>query len=97
MSNAADIKEIRSTSDVYTMTRDEIGRAREARLSELADRLSAVVDEHKMLLAEVSQCATELEEAANIIRPHLPGMASLFDAAAKRASDSFAKATGASC
>lgn len=35
--------------------------------------------------AEVRQCALELQEAANLLRRNLPAVASLYEAAAKRA------------
>lgn len=36
------------------------------------------------MLAELRQCQTELEEAANLLEPRLPGMASIYRIAAKR-------------
>lgn len=36
------------------------------------------------IINELAQCKTELEEAANLLRPKLPGMAGIYDAAANR-------------
>lgn len=47
------------------------------------------------LLAELRQCKTELEEAANLFRSSLPGMARIYTAAAERVAATIAKATGA--
>lgn len=42
-------------------------------------------DEVSRLRSEVLQCASELAEAANLLRKQFPQTASLFDGAAKRA------------
>jgi hypothetical protein len=46
------------------------------------------------LLAELRQCRVELEEAAKLLKPAFPGMASIYEAAAKRVAAVIAKATG---
>lgn len=44
------------------------------------------------LLAQLRQCQTELEEAAKLLRPSLPGVARIYDAAAHRVSATLALA-----
>lgn len=46
------------------------------------------------MLAEIEQCAVDLEEAAHILRPTWPAAASVLDAAVKRAKATISKATG---
>lgn len=45
------------------------------------------------LLRELEQCAVELTEAANLMRPTLPRVASLYDAAIERVRTTIVKAT----
>ncbi len=45
------------------------------------------------MLAELQQCALEMDEAANLIAPNFPRAASLFVKAAERARNTIAKAT----
>ena len=46
------------------------------------------------MLDELKQCATELEEAANIMTAQFPGLASIYRAARDRALGTVAKAEG---
>ncbi len=46
------------------------------------------------LLIELKQAAVEIEEAANLLQPTLPGCASLYDAAAIRIRAAISKAEG---
>lgn len=46
------------------------------------------------MLTELRQCAMELEEAANVLRPQLSSLARIYDAAAKRTRTAIARATG---
>jgi hypothetical protein len=55
-----------------------------AEWSDLMRRNSAL--EH-----ELRQCLTEIEEAGNLLRPQLPLMAGIYDAAAKRIAQTLAE------
>jgi len=71
--------------------------------AEIARRLPAAKAERAIsfrrlkanLLDELRQCAVEIEEAGNLLRPNLPGTASLFDAAADRVRMAIVMAEGA--
>lgn len=71
-------------------------------IADKGDHLPATIANARLIAtapdmaAEIKQCAAELEEAANIIRPTLPSLASIYDRAAERARATHAKATGAS-
>jgi len=48
------------------------------------------------MINELRQCAVELEEAANVLRPTLPSLSSIYASAAKRTIALIAKAEGRS-
>jgi hypothetical protein len=55
-----------------------VAQARENMIATQRERID-------LLTREIRQCATELEEAANVMRPNLPALASIYAAAAERA------------
>ena len=58
------------------------------------EALSLAVDGDADLLAEVKQCAADLEDAANILRRIYPRTSRALEGAAKRAKATAARATG---
>lgn len=53
------------------------------------DRMAAV---NADLLTDLRQCKTELEEAANLLRPQLQGMANIYQMAAARVGETIMRA-----
>jgi uncharacterized NAD(P)/FAD-binding protein YdhS len=60
----------------------------------VSDADMALISAAPDMLAEIEQCAVDLKEAADILRPTWPAVASLLDAVEKRTKAAASKATG---